>query len=153
MKPLTTKAYDRRASGDCGTSGYFLNNMLSCLLSRYPSAWKLYLSLQIQCIDNFHLTDITKQSSIAISCTKQTCRKCQMMSCKEDSEEQLSITGSLMIKGQLNPWGELYIIWTLLKFGKVPTVLWGLPLPILTITPWKISFLESLDKYVRGAKS
>ena len=22
MKPLTTKAYDRRASGDCGTSGF-----------------------------------------------------------------------------------------------------------------------------------
>ena len=26
IKPLTTKAYDRRASGDCGTSGYFYSN-------------------------------------------------------------------------------------------------------------------------------
>ena len=26
IKPLTTKAHDRRASGDCGTSGYFYSN-------------------------------------------------------------------------------------------------------------------------------
>ena len=29
MKPLTTKAYDRRASGDCGTSGVGLSVMIN----------------------------------------------------------------------------------------------------------------------------
>ena len=30
MKPLTTKAYDRRASGDCGTSG-IINSAVSAI--------------------------------------------------------------------------------------------------------------------------
>ena len=32
IKPLTTKAYDRSASGDCGTSGLVM--FLSCLFSK-----------------------------------------------------------------------------------------------------------------------
>ena len=28
IKPLTTKAYDRRASGDCGTSGFCTNYLI-----------------------------------------------------------------------------------------------------------------------------
>ena len=53
IKPLTTKAYDRRASGDCGTSGakYYLVHSYSVILvpeQSRVSVWEIDLDSSVR---------------------------------------------------------------------------------------------------------
>ena len=46
IKPLTTKAHDRRASGDCGTSGFFSTQSDSITITWIPLC--LFVSLSVE---------------------------------------------------------------------------------------------------------
>ena len=69
IKPLTTKAYDRRASGDCGTSGYVCTNLMKnipvytmtvpTVLYISSTVWYLHLIQNLSHMEKyyFHIQD------------------------------------------------------------------------------------------------